>query len=98
MEFHWGPNTNIKFPKESEFDCFRLNHIEGGKLIFLDKNNFIGNAIFNGNKIYRKITIENGNIQISDFSNDTNLKAYESWGELNGGIKYKFSRGYKRIN
>ena len=98
LEFHWGPNTNIKFPKESEFDCFRLNHIEGGKLIFLDKNNFIGNAIFNGNKIYRKITIENGNIQISDFSNDTNLKAYESWGEQNGGIKYKFSRGYKRIN
>ena len=98
LEFHWGPNTNIKFPKESEFDCFRLNHIEGGKLLFLDKNNFIGNAIFNGNKIYRKITIENGNIQISDFSNDTNLKAYESWGELNGGIKYKFSRGYKRIN
>ena len=42
--------------------------------------------------------IENGNILISDFSNDTNLNPYENWGELNEGVKFKFSKGYKRIN
>ena len=98
MKFHWGPNADIEFPKESEFDCFKLNYMEDGKVLSLDKNNFLGSAIFNGNKIYRKIVIENGNILISDFSNDTNLKPYENWGELNGGVKFKFSRGYKRIN
>ena len=71
---------------------------ENVKSIFLDKNNFLGCAVFNGNKIYRKIVIENGNIQISDFSNDTNLNPYENWGELNEGVKFKFSKGYKRIN
>tara|TARA_B100000963_G_scaffold204115_1_gene177760 strand:- start:657 stop:1874 length:1218 start_codon:yes stop_codon:yes gene_type:complete len=98
MKFHWGPNADIKFPKESEFDCFKLNYMEDGKLLFLDKNNFLGSAVFNGNKIYRKIVIENGNILISDFSNDTNLNPYENWGELNEGFKFKFSKGYKRIN
>ena len=98
MIFHWGPNADIKFPKESEFDCFKLNYMEDGKVLSLDKNNFLGSAIFNGNKIYRKIVIENGNILISDFSNDTNLKPYENWGELNEGVKFKFSKGYKRIN
>jgi hypothetical protein len=98
MKFHWGPNADIKFPKESEFDCFKLNYMEDGKLLFLDKNNFLGSAVFNGNKIYRKIVIENGNILISDFSNDTNLNPYENWGELNEGVKFKFSKGYKRIN
>ena len=67
-------------------------------MLSLYKNNFLGSAIFNGNKIYRKIVIENGNILISDFSNDTNLKPYENWGELNEGVKFKFSKGYKRIN
>lgn len=98
MKFHWGPNADIKFPKESEFDCFKLNYMEDGKLLFLDKNNFLGSAVFNGNKIYRKIVIENGNILISDFSSDTNLNPYENWGELNEGVKFKFSKGYKRIN
>ena len=98
MKFHWGPNADIEFPKESEFDCFKLNYMEDGKVLSLDKNNFLGTAIFNGNKIYRKILIENGNILISDFSNDTNLKPYENWGELNEGVKFKFSKGYKRIN
>ena len=98
MKFHWGPNADIEFPKESEFDCFKLNYMEDGKVLSLDKNNFLGSAIFNGNKIYRKIVIENGNILISDFSNDTNLKPYENWGELNEGVKFKFSKGYKRIN
>ena len=98
MKFHWGPNADIEFPKESEFDCFKLNYMEDGKVLSLDKNNFLGSAIFNGKKIYRKIVIENGNIQISDFSNDTNLKPYENWGELNEGVKFKFSKGYKRIN
>ena len=98
MKFHWGPNADIEFPKESEFDCFKLNYMEDGKVLSLDKNNFLGSAIFNGNKIYRKIVIGNGNILISDFSNDTNLKPYENWGELNEGVKFKFSKGYKRIN
>ena len=36
--------------------------MEDGKVLSLDKNNFLGSAIFNGNKIYRKILIDNGNI------------------------------------
>ena len=50
------------------------------------------------NQNRRKIVIENGNILISDFSNDTDLNPYENWGELNEGVKFKFSKGYKRIN
>ena len=72
--------------------------MEDGKVLSLDKNNFLGSATFNGNKIYRKIVIENGNILISDFSNDTILKPYKNWGELSEGVKFKFSKGYKRIN
>ena len=91
MKFHWGPNADIKFPKESEFDCFKLNYMEDGKLLFLDKNNFLGSAVFNGNKIYRKIVIENGNILVSDFSNDTNLNPYKNWGELNEGVTVSYT-------
>ena len=64
----------------------------------LDKNNFLGFANFAGKRIYRKITINEGEVSIEDFSNDVEIKEYTSWGEQNNGIKVKFSNGYKRIS
>ena len=98
LEYHWGPNTKIKFPKEDEFDCFRLNHMSDGEVLQFNKNNFLGFANFAGKKIYRKISIYDGEVSIEDFSNDVELEEYTSWGEQNNGIKVKFSNGYKRIS
>ena len=98
LEYHWGPKPKLKFPKEDEFDCFKLNFMSNGEVLKFDKNNFIGFADFNGKRIYRKIYINDGNISIEDFSNDVELEEYTAWGEENNGIKVKFSNGYKRVN
>ena len=97
MQYHWGPKTKIKFPKEDEFDCFKLNYMSDGVVLDFDKNNFLGYAEFNGKKIYRKIKIEDGVAHIEDYSKDVELEEYTSWGENNEGIKAQFSEGYKRI-
>ena len=88
----------MKFPKEDEFDCFKLNYMSNGETLEIDKNNFLGFAEFNGNKIYRKIVIIDGEVRIEDFSNDVELEEYTSWGEENEGVKVQFSNGYKRIS
>ena len=98
LEYHWGPKANIKIPKEDEFDCFRLNYMGDGHTLIFNKNNFLGFAEFNGKRIYRKISIHDGEVLIEDFSNDVDLEEYTSWGEDNNGIKVLFSNGYKRIN
>ena len=98
LEYHWGPKANIKIPKEDEFDCFRLNYMGDGHTLIFNKNNFLGYAEFNGKRIYRKISIHDGEVLIEDFSNDVDLEEYTSWGEDNNGIKVLFSNGYKRIN
>ncbi len=98
LEYHWGPKAKIKFPKEDEFDCFKLNNMSDGEVLEVDKNNFLGFAEFNGKKIYRKIFINDGVVLIEDFSNDVELEEYTSWGEENDGVKQKFSNGYKRIS
>ena len=98
LEYHWGPKANIKIPKEDEFDCFRLNYMGDGHTLIFNKNNFFGFAEFNGKKIFRKISIYDGEVLIEDFSNDVDLEEYTSWGENNNGIKVMFSNGYKRIN
>ena len=64
----------------------------------IDKNNFVGFADFNGRRIYRKIQINHGVVNIVDFSKDVELEEYNSWGEENNGIKVQFSNGYKRID
>ena len=33
MIYHWGPNTDLDFPYESEFDCFKLAHASEGKVL-----------------------------------------------------------------
>ena len=96
-EYHWGPKAKIKFPKEDEFDCFRLNHMTDGVVLDIDKSNFLGYAEFNRKRIYRKIRIEEGIVHIEDYSNDVELEEYASWGEDSGGVKAYFSEGYKRI-
>ena len=98
LEYHWGPKPKMKFPKEDEFDCFKLNYMSNGEVIKIDKNNFLGSAEFNGKKIYRKIVIIDGEVRIEDFSNDVELEEYTLWGEENDGVKEKFSNGYKRIS
>ena len=98
LEYHWGPKVKMKFPKEDEFDCFKLNYMSNGEALEIDKNNFLGFAEFNGKKIYRKIFINDGVVLIEDFSNDVELEEYTSWGEENDGVKQKFSNGYKRIS
>ena len=98
LNYHWGPKTKLKFPKEDQFDCFKLNYVSDGKALKFDKNNFLGFADFNGKRIYRKITINNGVVRIEDLSNDVELEKYSTWGEQNNGIKVKFSNGYKRIS
>ena len=47
---------------------------------------------------YRKITFNNGEVSIEDFSNEVELEEYISWGEQNNGTKVKFSNGYKRVS
>ena len=98
LEYHWGPKVKMELPKEDEFDCFKLNYMSDGTVLKFDKNNFLGFAEFNGKKIFRKISVDNGEISIEDFSNDVELEEYNSWGEKNDGIKVKFSNGYKRIS
>ena len=97
MIYHWGPNVDLEFPYESEFDCFKLTHAGEGKVLKLNKFNFLGSALFNGKEIFRKVIIENGTIFISDFSKDVQIKPYNNWGELNNGAKFEFSEGYKRL-
>ena len=96
-DYHWGPKSNIKYPKLDEFDCFKLS-INDGEVLHNDKYNFLGSAVFEGNKIYRAISINDGIVTIKDFSKDCELEAYTSWGEKNYGTKVQFSEGYKRIN
>ena len=98
LAYHWGPQPKMKFPKEDEFDCFKLNHMTSGEVLKFDKNNFVGFADFNGRRIYRKIQINDGVVNIVDFSKDVELEEYNSWGEENNGIKVQFSNGYKRID
>ena len=98
LDYHWGPKVDLKFPKEDEFDCFRLNHMSDGEVLTYDRNNFLGYADFNGKRIYRKIKIESGVVTIEDYSKDIDLNKYSSWGEENDGIKVQFSEGYKRIS
>ena len=96
-DYHWGPKSNIKYPKLDEFDCFKLS-INDGEVLHNDKYNFLGSAVFEGNKIYRAVSIIDGIVTIKDFSKDCELEAYTSWGEKNYGTKVQFSEGYKRIN
>ena len=98
LEYHWGPKAEIKFPKEDEFDCFRLNYMSDGEVLLFDKNNFLGYAEFNGKRIYRKIYINDGIVTIEDYSEDVDLEEYTTWGEEKEGIKVKFSEGYKRLS
>jgi len=98
LEYHWGPKAKIKFPKEDEFDCFKLNYMSNGETLQFDKYNFLGFADFNGKRIYRKIFFNDGEVSIEDFSNNAEIEPYTSWGEENNGIKIKFSNGYKRIS
>ena len=98
LAYHWGPQPKMNFPKEDEFDCFKLNHMTSGEVLKFDKNNFVGFADFNGRRIYRKIQINDGVVNIEDFSKDVELEEYNSWGEENNGIKVQFSNGYKRID
>ena len=69
-----------------------------GEVLKFNKNNFLGYANFNGKKIVRKITINDGSVIIQDFSGDVELEEYTSWGEGRNGVKVKFSNGYKRIS
>ena len=97
LEYHWGPKAKIKFPKEDEFSCFKLNHMSDGEVVSFDKNNFLGYAEFNGKRIYRKIRIDDGIVYIEDYSNDVELEKYAAWGEGSEGVKVQFSEGYKRV-
>ena len=72
--------------------------MSSGEVLKFDKNNFVGFADFNGRRIYRKIQINDGVVNIEDFSKDVELEEYNLWGEENNGIKVEFSNGYKRID
>ena len=98
LEYHWGPNINIKFKKEDEFGCFKLNNMSDGNVLTFNKESFLGVAEFNGNKIYRKMELNDGVLSIEDFSKLQNLQKYDSWGEKTGGVKRQFSEGYKRFS
>jgi len=98
LEYHWGPKAKINFPKEDEFDCFKLNFMSDGEVLHFDKHNFLGFAVFNGKKVYRRISITDGVVNIEDFSKDVELEEYTSWGEENDGVKVQFSNGYKRLS
>ena len=90
--------SHLGRPKEGEFDCIRLSYMGDGHTLIFNKNNFLGYAEFNGKRIYRKISIHDGEVLIEDFSNDVDLEEYTSWGEDNNGIKVLFSNGYKRVS
>ena len=100
--YHWGPKADVNLPIMDEFDCFKLHKeissplISDGKVLYLDKYNFLGSVNINGKEIFRKINFQNGNVIIEDFSYDCSLEEYRSWGENNFGVKEKFSNGYKR--
>ena len=98
LDYHWGPNIDIEFKKEDEFDCFKLNNMSDGNVIRFDKKSFFGVAEFNGSKVYRKIMISDGVLTIEDYSKLQILKPYKSWGEKKSGVKKQFSKGYKRIS
>lgn len=98
LDYHWGPNIDIEFKKEDEFDCFKLNNMSDGSVITFNKYTFFGVAEFNESKIYRKLQINNGVLSIEDFSKLQNLQEYDSWGEKTNGVKRQFSEGYKRFS
>ena len=98
LEYHWGPNIDVNFKEEDEFDCFKLNNMSDGNVLTFSKESFFGVADFNGSKIYRKLEIVNGVLSIEDYSKLQNLQQYESWGEKTSGIKRQFSEGYKRFS
>ena len=98
LEYHWGPNIDINFKKEDEFDCFKLNNMSDGNVLTFSKESFFGVAEFNKSKIFRKIKLVNGVLSIEDYSKLQNLQQYESWGENTSGIKRQFSEGYKRFS
>ena len=37
LDYHWGPKPKMKFPKEDEFDCFKLNYMGDGEVLNLIK-------------------------------------------------------------
>lgn len=98
LEYHWGPNLNIKFKKEDEFDCFKINNMTDGNVLTFNMENFLGVVEFNGSKVYREIKLDDGILSIQDFSKLQRLQPYDSWGEKTSGIKNQFSEGYKRFN
>jgi len=98
LDYHWGPKLNINFPKESEFDCFRLKGTRSGEVLSFNKSYFLGSAEFLDYKIYREILIDNGIIRINDYSTDEIIDPYLKWGLDSKGVKVRFSNGYKRLN
>ena len=98
LEYHWGPNIDVNFKEEDEFDCFKLNNMSDGNVLTFSKESFFGVAEFNKSKIFRKIKLVNGVLSIEDYSKLQNLQQYESWGENTSGIKRQFSEGYKRFS
>jgi hypothetical protein len=98
LEYHWGPNLNIHFKKEDEFDCFKINNMTDGNVLTFNMENFLGVVEFNGSKIYREIKLVDGILSIQDFSKLQRLQPYDSWGEKTSGIKNQFSEGYKRFS
>ena len=59
---------------------------------------YYGKAKFNDVTIYRKIKIMDGQLNITDFSEDSSLSEYKRWSSRKDGSKYSFSKGYKRFN
>jgi len=97
VESHWGPNLMFK-NNQSFKECFELNNIEPGKVLIFSQNQFLGKAKFNDVTIYRKIKIMDGQLNITDFSEDSSLSEYKRWSSRKDGSKYSFSKGYKRFN
>ena len=58
----------------------------------------VGKAKINDVTIYRKIKIMDGQLNITDFSEDSSLSEYKRWSSRKDGSKYSFSKGYKRFN
>ena len=96
-ESHWGPNLMFK-NNQSFKECFELNNLEPGKVLIFSQNQFLGKAKFNDVTIYREIKIMDGQLNITDFSEDSSLNQYKSWSSREDGSKYSFSKGYKRFN
>jgi len=97
LDYHWGPNLNIKFPEESIFDCFRLIGTSSGKALAFNEIYFLGSAEFLNYKVYREVHIDDGIIRIKDYCNEEIINPYLKWGSSTNGIKEKFSNGYKRL-